>query len=299
MEFYGVSREKVIWTRDAEVEFRGSWETAGTLRTGDGQLATDDERGAVESFTIYPAVDLRAGRVVRLRQGKVEDETVYGEDPVSVARGWQEQGVSWLHLVDLDGALGDASSPNAAAIRAILGAVKIPIQLGGGIRNRELIKQALELGISRVVIGTFAVERTEEFATAVQSFGADAVAVAVDIRDGRVATRGWRETSGIDAIAFGKQMYSIGVRRAVVTDIARDGMLSGMDAEAMARFAQLTGLGVIASGGAAHLDDVRALCQRVSQGVQGVILGQALYTGAIALREAIDQVNFELRMSAN
>lgn len=236
---------------------------------------------------IYPALDLRGGRVVRLKQGRPENESVYFNDPVEAARHWQAEGATWLHVVDLDGAFGKENHPNVSALARILAAIRIPIQFGGGLRSLEQIRQAFELGVQRVVIGTLAIEQPQLVATAVRQFGIERIAVAIDLRDGRVARRGWQETSDIAPSEFAERIRALGVQRVVVTDIARDGMLSGIDAAAMARFARETGLRVIASGGVASLDDLRALRAGVAEGVEGVIVGQALYTGAFTLREAM------------
>ncbi len=241
-------------------------------------------------FVIYPAIDLRGGRVVRLKQGRADDETVYGENPAETARQWASQGAGWLHVVNLDGAFGQTDSPNLKMLRVILESVTIPVQFGGGLRELDAVRRALELGVSRVILGTAAIEQPELVRAALAEFGAERIAVAVDARDGKVATRGWGTASGIDAVEFGKRMRELGVPRAIVTDIARDGMLQGIDAAAMARYARATGLRVIASGGVAGLDDVRNLVRVRADGVEGVIIGQALYTGAVELGAALAAV---------
>lgn len=236
---------------------------------------------------IWPALDLRGGRVVRLVQGRAEAETVYSERPAEVAHNWQAQGAQWLHVVDLDRALGDQASPNRAALETILQAVTIPIQFGGGLRDEASILRALDLGVRRVVVGTLAVEHPDEFAAVVARVGAERLVVAADVRQGRVATRGWQALSELDLVTFGRNMRALGLAHALVTDIARDGMLSGVDAEALARAARDTGLLVIASGGVATLDDVRALARCTDRGIEGAIIGQALYTGAFSLSDAL------------
>lgn len=238
-------------------------------------------------FTIYPAIDLRKGRVVRLIQGRADDERLYSDDPTDVARRWASQGAAWLHVVNLDGAFGEADSLNADALRGILAAVDLPVQFGGGLRNVEVMRRAFELGVSRVIIGTAAFENPEIVADALGEFGAARVIVAIEARDGILATRGWVSSSGIEAAAFGRQMRALGVTGALVTDIARDGMLQGIDAGAMAAFAQATDLEVIAAGGVASLEDIDRLLAVASKGVKGVNIGQALYTGAFTLREAL------------
>lgn len=244
-------------------------------------------------FTIYPAIDLRGGRVVRLKQGRAENETVYSDDPAKTASRWQEQGARWLHVVNLDGAFGNADNLNAEALKRILDAVTIPVQFGGGLRNMEAIRSAFELGAARVILGTAAMEQPEIVADAVGEFGTERIALAIDARDGVVATRGWVEGSGMDAMEFGKKMRAEGMVRAIVTDIARDGMLNGIDAGAMAEFARATGLRVIASGGVATLEDVRRLAQVASEGVEGVVIGQALYGNVFTLGEVLEIATVE------
>jgi phosphoribosylformimino-5-aminoimidazole carboxamide ribotide isomerase len=239
-------------------------------------------------FTIYPAIDLRGGRVVRLKQGRAENEIVYSDDPAHRARQWEQEGAQWLHVVNLDSAFGEPSEQNADALQNILAAVKIPVQFGGGLRDVDAMKRALDLGVRRVIVGTVAIEHPEMAQQAVQEFGADRVAVAIDAREGIVAARGWVQGSGMDALEFGKQMRALGITRAMVTDIARDGMLQGIDAHAMADFARATDLRVIASGGVASLDDVRNLLRVEACGVEGVIVGQALYVNAFTLRDALN-----------
>ncbi len=237
---------------------------------------------------IFPAIDLRGGRVVRLRRGSPSDETVYSNDPAGVARQWQSEGAQWLHVVDLDRALGEPGPQNDRAVNEIRSAVRIPIQLGGGVRDADSVKRAFFAGANRIVIGTMAVEDPGLLEEVLVRFGADRIVVALDTRAGRVATRGWREVSNLDAIDLGKKLHALGVQRALVTDIARDGMLSGVDAPALARLARETGLRVIASGGIASLDDLRALRQHENEGIEGAIAGQALYTGAFSLRDALN-----------
>lgn len=234
---------------------------------------------------IYPAIDLRSGRVVRLRQGRASEQTVYSDDPASMAVHWQNEGAQWLHVVDLDRALDDPTQPNARALKEIRAAVSIPIQFGGGLRDIESITRAFELGINRAVIGTLAVENPQLLAEVIARFGAEKIAVGLDAREGKVATHGWRQLSNLNVLDFGKQLCALGVERAIVTDIARDGMLSGIDAIALAHIARETGLRVIASGGIATQEDVRALCEFEKDGIEGAIVGQALYTGAFSLRE--------------
>ncbi len=242
---------------------------------------------------IFPAIDLRNGRVVRLKQGRAEDETVYGDEPAQMALRWQSEGAQWLHVVNLDGAFGENSSANPAPnsgqrlreLTRIISAVKIPVQFGGGLRGVANIQTAFDCGVARVVIGTAAIENPQLVSDAIARFGAARIVVGIDARDGMVATRGWVEQSKIAAQDLATQMRARGVERIVYTDIARDGMLRGIDAEAMANLAHAANVRVIASGGVANLRDIESLATQKE--IEGVIVGQALYTNAINLREAI------------
>ena len=234
---------------------------------------------------IFPAIDLRAGRVVRLKQGRADAETKYSDDPAQVATRWQSEGAEWLHVVNLDGAFGEAASANLRELARIVSAVPISVQFGGGMRDLVSIETAFALGVTRIVIGTAAIENPQLVSDAIARFGAERVAIGIDARDGMVATRGWREQSQVSAIDLAKQMCARGVTRIVYTDIARDGMLRGIDANAMAELARAASVRVIASGGVAGLRDIEALAAQ--QEIEGVIVGQALYTGAVSLREAI------------
>jgi phosphoribosylformimino-5-aminoimidazole carboxamide ribotide isomerase len=236
---------------------------------------------------ILPAIDLRGGRVVRLRQGRAEDETVYSDSPARVAVEWARQGAEWLHVVNLDGAFGGNTRANQDALRAILAAVSVPVQFGGGLRELASVEAALALGVKRVVLGTAAIENPALVSEAVQAWGAEQVVVGIDAQGGRVATRGWQERSQVSAVELASQMAKRGILRAVYTDIERDGMLQGIDAEAVAELARSTGLQIIASGGIADLSDLRALRAHAGAGIEGAIIGQALYTARIRLADAI------------
>jgi len=256
---------------------------------------------------IFPAIDLRRGRCVRLRQGRAEDETVYGDDPAAVARRWVAEGAAWLHVVNLDGAFGELPARQAAQqgrdpVRAVpspslplnlqrLAEIRravpgTPIQFGGGLRSLADVETALDLGAARVVLGTVAVRDPDLVAEAVRRFGPARIVVGIDAHEGQVATHGWRETSDTTAVALGRAMRRQGVVRAVYTDIARDGMLTGVNVEATAGLARATGLRVIASGGVASVEDLVRLRDQAAD-IEGVIVGQALYTGAVSLPEAI------------
>jgi phosphoribosylformimino-5-aminoimidazole carboxamide ribotide isomerase len=231
---------------------------------------------------IIPAIDIRDGRCVRLWQGDYARETVYAGNPVQVAVAWQEAGAKRLHIVDLDGAAGRAGV-NAGAIRSIVQAVAIPVELGGGLRHESDLDAAFALGVDRAVLGTVAVENPELVALAAARFG-EAIAVGIDARAGLVATHGWRETSKLSALTLAERMVSLGVRRVIYTDIARDGTLAGPNLSAMTEMARSVPVPVIASGGVASLADLLALAQT---GVEAAIVGRALYTGGLDLREAL------------
>ena len=235
---------------------------------------------------IFPAIDLRRGRCVRLYQGDPEKEVVFGDDPVAIAREWVAQGAEWLHVVNLDGAFGEASD-NLNVLHQILEHVQVNVQFGGGLRSLADIDRAMRLGVRRVILGTLAITAPEVLAQALERWGAERIAVGIDAREGRVATHGWQRTTEVDAVELAQRVQTWGVIRVVYTDIARDGTMRGPDVAGTRRLAEATGLRVIASGGVASLNDVKALKHLQPLGVEGVIIGQALYTGAIDLREAI------------
>lgn len=233
---------------------------------------------------VYPAIDVRGGEVVRLRQGDPGRQTVYGDDPAEVARRWRDAGAEWLHVVNLDGTLGEAAlSVDVLARVAELG---LPVQFGGGLRSLQDAVLALKAGAARVILGTLAVQQPELAGEAVSRFGAEAVAVALDARGDRVATHGWQERSEWSPRALGAHLAGLGVRHALYTDISRDGELGGVNVEATAELAAATGLAVIASGGVATLTDIERL-RAAPAGIAGVVIGQALYTGAFTLGQAL------------
>ncbi len=238
-------------------------------------------------MVIFPAIDLRNGRVVRLRQGRADAVTVYGADPAEIAARWQREGAEWLHVVNLDGAFGENTLANSNALETILQTVSIPVQFGGGLRDQASIDAAFARGIARIVIGTAALQNPSVVSQAMERWGAERVAVGIDARGGIVATHGWQTQSTVPAQELARQMRARGIQRVIYTDIARDGMLGGVDAVAMAELAKAAEIAVIASGGVASLDDVRALAARAMDGIEGVIIGQALYTGEVNLQQAI------------
>jgi phosphoribosylformimino-5-aminoimidazole carboxamide ribotide isomerase len=231
---------------------------------------------------IYPAIDIKDGRCVRLVQGKFNDVTIYSDHPVEMAMNFEKLGAQYLHVVDLDGArLGEPQ--NIAAISEMAVKVGIPLQLGGGIRSIEMMEIILCKGIQRVILGTSAVKDPELVKKAVQAFGTS-LAVAIDARDGLVAIEGWAKTSEFTAIGFAKKMEDLGAKVIIYTDISRDGMLKGPNLRAMEDMAKAVRIEVIASGGVTSLQDIKNLKEI---GMAGAIVGKALYTGDIDLQEAI------------
>jgi len=234
---------------------------------------------------ILPAIDLKAGRCVRLEQGLMDKDTVYHEDPAAQARIWQEQGGEYLHIVDLDGAFAGIPK-NREAIRAIVEAIDIPAELGGGIRDLATIKAYLELGIERVILGTVAKENPALVQEACRLFPGRIV-VGIDAKEGLVAIRGWADVTEKRATELAKEMEGFGVAAIIYTDIARDGMMQGPNIEATKALAESISIPVIASGGVSSLADIRNLLAIEASGVSGVITGKAIYTGALDLRAAV------------
>lgn len=230
---------------------------------------------------VYPAIDLKSGACVRLKMGDMAQATLYG-DPAEIALRWQEEGAQYLHIVDLDAAFSGEFA-NRNAVEKILKAVRIPVQLGGGVRSMADIKERLNLGITRVILGTAALETPELVEEAAAKYPGSIIA-GIDAKDGRVATRGWAEKTKVNPVLLAQEMKSRGIQAVVYTDIARDGMLTGPNVEAVRRMTDETGLEIIASGGMSRLDDVKSLAHA---GAAGVIIGKALYTGDINLAEAI------------
>ncbi len=235
---------------------------------------------------VIPAIDLRGGRCVRLRQGDFGRETVFSDDPLAIAQRWQQEGGPRLHLVDLDGA-ANGEPAHLQVISSIVNALDIPVQVGGGIRSAESAKAWLDADVDRVVIGTAAVRNPAMVAEVCRVHGAGRVVVSVDARDGMVALQGWQEASELSALELASRMAGLGVERLLYTDIARDGMLTGPDLETNASLVKATGMAILASGGVSSVDDIRGLAPT---GVEGVIVGRALYTGAVSLPKAIAAV---------
>ncbi len=232
---------------------------------------------------IYPAIDLRGGKVVRLKEGDPARMTAYSDDPAEMARKWLSMGAMWLHVVNLDGAFGERDDANRSALEAIL-KLGAQVQFGGGMRSLDAIEDAIALGVSRVVLGTIAIEQPKVVIAALKKFGPEKIAVGIDARDGLVAVRGWKSDSGILAKDLALQMRNVGLRTVIFTDIRRDGLGSGLNIPSTRELAEVSGLDVIASGGVHTLDDVIAARDA---NLAGAIIGRALYEGTIDLKEAL------------
>jgi phosphoribosylformimino-5-aminoimidazole carboxamide ribotide isomerase len=238
------------------------------------------------AFEILPAIDLRAGRCVRLLQGDYARETVFSDDPVAMARRWAGAGAQRLHVVDLDGARSGRPE-NLTVIRQIAAAVPLPVQLGGGIRDREAVLAALDAGVERVILGTTLITGEPTLIDRLLAEFGDRIVVGVDARDGRVAIQGWTETTDRDAVELARELEARGARRLVYTDISSDGMLAGPNVEGVRRMAEALSIPVIAAGGVSSAEDVRRLAAMEPVGLEGVIIGKALYTGAVRLEELL------------
>lgn len=232
---------------------------------------------------LYPAIDMKGGKCVRLTQGLFDQVKVYSDTPADMAKLWVNEGATFLHIVDLDGALA-GRSVNEAAIRAIAESVQVPIQLGGGIRSAEAVQYMLDLGITRCIIGTRAVQQPEFIRDLVERFGAERIVVGVDAKEGLVAVEGWEKVSSLTAADLCQQMKEYGVKHIVYTDISRDGTLTGPNVAATKALTELTGMDIIASGGMSCMADLEALH---ASGIQGAIIGKALYEKKISLPEAV------------
>ena len=234
---------------------------------------------------IYPAIDIRGGRCVRLTEGRFDAETVFADDPAEMALKWAGLGAEFLHLVDLDGALA-GEGKNVPVIERILQSVSIPVQLGGGIRNLATIEKLLSLGVTRLILGSAAVKNPALVEEACKKYPGH-IAVGIDAKNGEVAIEGWGKGSGVAATELAKKMAAYGVETIIYTDISRDGMLSGVNVEATAALARACGVPIIASGGVASMEDIRRVKAVEADGVQGCIIGKAIYTGAVDLKEAL------------
>lgn len=235
---------------------------------------------------VLPAVDIRGGRCVRLVQGVRDRERVYGDDPVAAARRWQDAGAAWVHVVDLDGAF-DGRPRNDAVIARMIAALRVPVEVGGGIRDLETIRRYLDAGAARVILGTAAASAPDVLRDACVAFG-DRVAVGIDARGGAVVTEGWVTSTGEPALSAASRVVASGARRIIYTDTSRDGMLAGPNLAAFEAMLRVASVPVIASGGVASADDVRRLRALASAGLEGVIVGRALYEARVTLEDLLE-----------
>jgi phosphoribosylformimino-5-aminoimidazole carboxamide ribotide isomerase len=239
----------------------------------------------VAAVILYPAIDLKDGQCVRVTHGDFSTATVFNDDPAAQARAWAGAGFEWLHVVDLNGS-AEGKSVNGGAVEAILNAVSIPVQLGGGVRTLENIETWIEAGVSRVILGTAAVRDPELVKTAARQWP-EQIAVSVDVRKGQVAVQGWLEDSGLGALEVAKRFEDAGVSALIVTDIDRDGALAGFNVEVFGTMADAVDIPVIAAGGLASVADIEHLRARPGRPIAGAVLGRALYVGAIRPAEAL------------
>jgi len=241
----------------------------------------------MSEFIVYPAIDLRYGEVVRLRQGKADQQTIYADDPGAVALDWIEQGADWLHVVNLNGAFGEDTGENEVAIEKIVsaGRGKAKVQLGGGFRTPAHIRSALSLGVTRVILGTAVIENPDFGEEVLSLFGGDQIAFGLDALGQELMTRGWQSRSGLSLQSMAERLAAAGARTLIYTNINNDGMQTGVDLRTTKRLSDKTGLEVIASGGVATLDDIATVRKA---GLAGVIVGRALYEGIFRLREALN-----------
>jgi phosphoribosylformimino-5-aminoimidazole carboxamide ribotide isomerase len=234
---------------------------------------------------IIPAVDIKDGRCVRLLQGEMDKETVFSDNPAAMAQRWQAMGAELIHLVDLNGAV-DKKPHNLSTIEAILAGIRVPVQLGGGIRDMATIEAYVNKGVARIVLGTEAIRNPDLVVQAARAFP-ECIVVGIDARNGYVAIEGWTETTGITAVDLARRFEDIGIAAINFTDIHRDGMQSGPNIEATRQLAEAVSIPVVASGGVSTIDDIKNLLPLTAVGVQGVITGKALYSGSLDLRAAI------------
>ena len=233
---------------------------------------------------LIPAIDLKNGRCVRLLQGEADAETVYSDDPAAMARSFEDAGAKRLHLVDLDGAFRGQGT-NLDCIHSILKTISIPVQLGGGLRTADDVERMLKLGVSSVIIGTMAVKNPDVFEDIIKRYSSEQIILGIDTRNRKVAIEGWQEGTEIFDVDFALHWKKVGIQRVVFTDIARDGMLSGPNMEALRNFARGTGLKIVASGGVSSMEDLELLKTLEADGVDQVISGKAIYEGKLDLKE--------------
>ncbi len=235
---------------------------------------------------IIPAIDLQDGCCVRLTQGRRETAKVYDGDPFEIASDYLAAGAQMIHIVDLDGAFSEPNSLNRETLRKIVRSLQIPVQFGGGLRSVELVKEVIDFGVARIVLGTLAVESSETLKTLLDMFGGEKIAVGIDAKGGTVVTRGWEKEAGLSAAGFALQLASVGVERIIYTDVSRDGMLNGVNVEATCEIARASGLKVTASGGISSLEDIRRV-SGANCGIDSAILGKALYEGYFTIQDAL------------
>lgn len=238
-------------------------------------------------FTIYPAIDLRGGRCVRLLHGRKDKETVYYDDPLEAAEKWISEGAEWLHVVDLDGAF--TGKPSHLKVISQIAAMGCKVQVGGGLRDATVVEETLAAGAARAVLGTSAVENPKFPEESVRLFGSDAIAVGLDAKDGKLALRGWVKGTDVDTLDFARRMHAVGVKTVIHTDIATDGALTGPNIARQTELAEACTLSIIASGGVSSLEDVVSLAGLAvrHENIAGVIVGRALYEGRVSVREMI------------
>jgi phosphoribosylformimino-5-aminoimidazole carboxamide ribotide isomerase len=242
----------------------------------------------MSSFTLYPAIDMRGGKCVRLLQGDYNQETVYGDSPFDMAKQFADQGAAWIHMVDLDGAK-DGKKVNHEHVIRVAKELPAKVQIGGGIRSMDDVSYYLDSGVDRVILGSAAVSDPEFVREALNRYGGSRVAIGLDARDGFVATEGWLETSHIMAVDLAKRLVEEGAETFIFTDISKDGMLQGPNVEAIGELARITGKEVIASGGVSSIDDLISL-KKDDRNIAGAIIGKALYTGRFTLSDALGSV---------
>jgi phosphoribosylformimino-5-aminoimidazole carboxamide ribotide isomerase len=242
----------------------------------------------MNEFVLYPAIDMRNGKCVRLMQGDYEQETIYGDSPFDMAKQFADQGAEWIHMVDLDGAK-DGKKINHEHVLRVAKELSAKVQIGGGIRSMEDVSYYLDAGVDRVILGSAAVSNPEFVREALQRYSGSKVAIGLDARDGYVATEGWLETSHIKAVDLAKRLVEEGAETFIFTDISKDGMLQGPNVEAIGELASITGKEVIASGGVSSIDDLVRL-KTDERNIAGAIIGKALYTDRFTLTEALGSV---------
>lgn len=241
---------------------------------------------------IFPAIDIRGGKCVRLLKGDFNQETVFSDRPEIMAKKWEDEGGEYLHLVDLDGALA-GKSQNLDTVEMILKTVDIPVELGGGIRTMENIETALDMGVSRVILGSVAVKNPQLVKDACKKYGSERIVVGIDAKEGIVAVDGWGVSGNVEAKELARKMAQGGVKHIIYTDISRDGTLTGVNVQATAEIARYSGVKVVASGGVSSIEDIKLLKQYEKDGIEGVIVGKSIYTGSLSLPEALKIVKGE------